>query len=910
MGQHYKLGFHLGPGGNPTGIGAWMQKLDVAAIPFFLKSVDHYGPCFEAMQYTKADHTVVFRLSKMGQGTGYDFDVPDYSLTPLAAAVKHWTQMKLRLPPEFDRRVWLEPINEVDKDRSDWLGRFAVEIATIANEEGYRVALFAWSAGEPEESHWETPGMVAYLKRCGMRPQDCAVALHEYSYNKANIKDGWPYKIGRFAQLFRVCDRLGIVRPKVLITEWGWEYESVPDVAPAMVDMAWMADVYATYPDILGAAIWYLGPGFGNIANQVQRLIQPAGDAAVAYRYMVPELPTTFPPPTGPANPPPPTLPPVGVPVARVKYTRFTVLIHPTDGKPFADAVTAATWKAGDPNLPHFFTVGASADDAGVAVLYELPDHSLAPIPRYVIAVNPERWGPGDDGRGLAGFFETYYAGVNYVPVAAATPEALRLLLENFDPANPPAPTPPLITLPVDALNQRDARWASVVMGTNSQGEIETIGSWGCLVSAYAMQANQFGVASYNPAEMWAYMKAKGATSGPNLNPAALRTAFPDKVKYLGYQTGGANLPDRIRAHIDAGYTVPGRVDHNPATGQTEQHWILVDGYERDSGRIHMTDPWTGKKQFVDEVYDINGNDVLEALFYELLTELPPPPPAPTPTYKYNGPAVVFSPALHQPASDWEWARPQSQEQFTKTGLPVKWMSDGVNANYWGLFNKPAYHLVRIMWKPDRKKSPAEAWADVKDGVLRFYNKGARRFELHNELNLPEEGWGTVWTTAQEAGTWLREWALIIRQACPLAKLYFPGLSPGVPWTNQFTVSVGAWAICKDLMSGFAMHAYTGITTDEVAAANELVHQVKELQRFMNLQVPLSVSELSVNRAASAAYKVAVYKRVENALRVVPGVEAVCYYISSWEQVPTSQAPHQESWAKHGIGDAYAALAG
>lgn len=895
MGQHYKLGFHLGPGGNPTGIGAWMQKLDAAALPFFLKSVDHYGPCYEAMQYSRAEHTVVFRLSRDGQGTGYDFDVPDYSLTPLAAAVKHWTQMKLRLPPEFNKRVWLEPINEVDKNRADWLGRFAVEIATLANGEGYKVALFAWSSGEPEESQWEAPGMVDYLKRCAARPQDCAVALHEYSYNRANIQDGWPHKIGRFAQLFQVCDRLGIVRPKVLITEWGWEYETVPDVSPAMVDMAWMADVYATYPDILGAAVWYLGAGFGNIANQAQKLIQPAGDAAAAYRYMTPELPPNFPPPTGAGNPPTPPAP-TGVPLARTKYTRTTVLIHPADGAEFAKAVAAATWKNGG----RYFTIGQSADDAGVAILYEDLSHTILPIERHVIAVNPERWGPGEDGQGLRGFYEKYYAGVNYVPVAAATPSELARILENFDPTNPPPPAPPLVILPVDALSQRDPRWAAVVMGTTSTGQTKTIGSWGCLVTSYAMQAKQMGIATYDPAQMWAYMKAKGATSGPNLNPGALKTAFPDKVNYLGFQAGGANLPARIRAHIDRGFTVPARVDFDPTTGQEEQHWILIDGYESGSGRLHMTDPWTGLKRFVDEVYPITGDDVLEALFYELKSPT-------APDYQYSGPPVTFSPALHAPASDWEWALQPVQSLFQQVNLPVKFQSDGVSADYYARFSKPAFHLVRVFWKPDRKKTPAEAWEDVWEGVTRFYAKGARKFELLNELNLPLEGWGVVWNTPEELGTWLREFAIILRQACPQAQLYYPGMSPGEPWTNQFTWTNKAWPLVRDMCAGFCLHAYTGIVNDEVAAANDIITQVKEAQKYLNLQKPLIVSEASVNRGATAAYKAAVYKRIEAGLRGVPGIEAVCWYISSWQQVPPEQAPHQEDWLKHGIGLAYAA---
>lgn len=1103
MSQHYKIGFHLGPGGNPTGIGDWMRQLDAAAIPFFLKSVDHYGPCFEAMQYTAAAHTVVFRLSRAGQNTGYDFDVPDYALTPTAAAQQHWAQMKLRLPPEFDKRVWLEPINEVDKDRADWLGRFAVEIATLANGEGYRVALFAWSSGEPEAAAWEAAGMVEYLRRCATRPHDCAIALHEYSYTKSDIRHEWPNKIGRFAQLFRTCDRLNIARPKVLITEWGWEYQNVPHEGQAMGDMAWAADLYATYPDILGAAIWYLGSGpqWGDIANQTQRLIAPASQAARSYRYMLPDLPADFPPPTGSGSTPPtppaawqprytylfnvyndypddpdwydvgnaqvptgwqyrawqgdnphgdgqpwnsyhepenrivwgayvpehewplylngtrslrdnkpepggfgihcfspqgawrfrytlpalsvqkgetyrlrlwfhgdwarwiggvktaqglepdhgqveiilngigaeqfqqvqmvgdnmittaewtapadgdliaqwgfltrfangsepngvwvkgvwieqkldhssplPPTPPIAMPLARTAYTRMTVLIHPGDGAPYAQAVAAATWKNGG----RFFTISQSADDAGVAVLYESPSDGILPIQRYVIAVNPERWGEGDDGRGLAGFFERYYGGfggVNYLPVTAATPADLVRILENFDPVNPPSPAP----LPTLTATHWPTNYTVITQAFGNDPDYY----------------RQFGLPGHEGLDIRALHGTPVYAIAPGVVYDVRPTAVPGdnygiqvRIEHAGgFKSIYAHLKDVRVAKGDtvAGGKQIGRADNTGNSRGDHLHLTIKHDEAAPGGRMYIGYP----------ANIIDPTPILQPL----LT------PTPT-TYRYNGPSVTFSAALHQPASDWEWARPESQYQFTRTGLPVKWLSDGVNANYWAQFNKPSFHLVRVMWKPDRKKTPVEAWDDVKDGVLRFYNTGARKFELHNEPNLSEEGWGTVWNSSDELGAWLREWAILIRQACPLAQLYFPGFSPGVPWTNQFAISARAWSIAKDLLSGFAMHAYTGITNDEVAAANEIITQVEQLQRHLNLQVPLVISEASVNRAASAIYKASVYKRIEAGLRGRPGVEAICWYISSWEQAPPDQVGHQESWAAHGIGQAYTA---
>ncbi|MCA9956331.1 MAG: hypothetical protein KC434_16495, partial [Anaerolineales bacterium] len=154
-----KIGFHTGPGGNPTGIGDWMRALDKARIPFCLKSADHYGPIFEAQEIMKKSgvpHLLIFRLSDNHSEYTYDtppYKDPKYVNDPEGGAEKHWRKTVAKLPPEFDKkRVWLEVINEVDKNLCDWLGRFAVRIAYLAQRDGYKVSLFSWSGGEPEPS--------------------------------------------------------------------------------------------------------------------------------------------------------------------------------------------------------------------------------------------------------------------------------------------------------------------------------------------------------------------------------------------------------------------------------------------------------------------------------------------------------------------------------------------------------------------------------------------------------------------------------------------------------------------------------------------------------------------------------------------------------------------------------------
>lgn len=350
-----KIGFHTGPGGNPTGIGDWMRALDKARIPFCLKSVDHYGPIFEAQEIMKKSgvpHVLIFRLSDNHSEYTYDtppYKDPKYVNDPEGGAEKHWRKTVAKLPPEFDKkRVWLEVINEVDKNLCDWLGRFAVRIANLAQRDGYKVSLFAWSGGEPEPSGWETPGMLAYLRLCAERPLQAAVALHEYSFIESDIFHQFPFKIGRFQYLFQVCDKHNIARPRVHITEWGWTLDSVPAPTKALEDIRRVGELYARFPEIEGAAIWYLGPGFGGIADKTQRLIKPVTEFTLKHRFTVPEgsgdinvpeigsPPQPIVPPEPPPNPtpPPPTPEPPAPPPEPVAPPEPVPPTPPPDPEP------------------------------------------------------------------------------------------------------------------------------------------------------------------------------------------------------------------------------------------------------------------------------------------------------------------------------------------------------------------------------------------------------------------------------------------------------------------------------------------------------------------------------------------------------------------------------------------------
>jgi murein DD-endopeptidase MepM/ murein hydrolase activator NlpD len=113
--------------------------------------------------------------------------------------------------------------------------------------------------------------------------------------------------------------------------------------------------------------------------------------------------------PNLPEQPPQQPEPPRGLP--RTPYARTYVLLPPNADAAWARAVVDATWDK------RRFTIGGSADDAGIGDL----DF------RRIVAVNPGAWGDN-----LFAFFETYYAGISYVPVAADTPQELAERLGQF----------------------------------------------------------------------------------------------------------------------------------------------------------------------------------------------------------------------------------------------------------------------------------------------------------------------------------------------------------------------------------------------------------------------------------------------------------------------------------------------
>jgi len=130
------------------------------------------------------------------------------------------------------------------------------------------------------------------------------------------------------------------------------------------------------------------------------RVVADTGEAGALDIDVVPE------PKPDPVDPPPP-----GCVPPREDYERIYVLLPPGAGDVWFQAVAASgVWQR------YRWTVGGSADDAGVG-----------PSVRRVIAVNPHLW-PSD----LKSFFDSYYEGVDFFAITAATPFVLTQALKQL----------------------------------------------------------------------------------------------------------------------------------------------------------------------------------------------------------------------------------------------------------------------------------------------------------------------------------------------------------------------------------------------------------------------------------------------------------------------------------------------
>jgi len=294
----FKIGIHLAGGVNSEAGTAWQNYLGQPS-PIVVASVDSAGPVYEAQQRNNRNDVdvLVFRFNNRD---GKNLEYCDYHADPITFANRRFNEIVRYWPKELDpSRVWTVPINEPSKEpeHAAWLAAFTLRMGQLSLQNNRRMLALGWSTGTPEPAFWREPRMIAYLELCQERPDMLGVALHEYSLAD-KIDAGGGFLVGRFANLHQVCDDLGIQRPIIVISEFGWREDAVSLSANAFKEqLRWAQDVYNAHPNILGAATWTLGKWHGSVVSDISRLFPIVVEMAMNH-IEVP--PTPLPPETVP----------------------------------------------------------------------------------------------------------------------------------------------------------------------------------------------------------------------------------------------------------------------------------------------------------------------------------------------------------------------------------------------------------------------------------------------------------------------------------------------------------------------------------------------------------------------------------------------------------------------------------
>jgi len=285
---------------------------------------------------------------------------------------------------------------------------------------------------------------------------------------------------------------------------------------------------------------------------------------------------------------------------------------------------------------------------------------------------------------------------------------------------------------------------------------------------------------------------------------------------------------------------------------------------------------------------------------------IPATPPTATTGYTYQGKKVAFFTGIHGPADDWMWNDGNFKRKMSQLDMPVFFWSQGSNGDNAG-FGDKTKNAVRLYWNP-RPVSADEAYKEVRDDQLKnWWNRGYRRFVFFNEPQFGmaiakiEEGMGISWHNKKQFAKFLGTCLRRAKKDFPGIQLFTTAMSSNSafdPWGWRDEM----WAETKDVLDGWCMHAYSGDNVNADAAAQNIADQVIELQRRYQLQIPIIISEASVNRGSDAEQKARVAHLLHKKLSKTSGVEGVFWYAADWKPEYDS---HKEGWFRNGIADAY-----
>lgn len=263
-----KIGVHIVIGPR-NGYGDFIRTCANAGKPVALvKCLDDFGPAAEAKQYSPQTLTI----GRVNEINGHDLQGLDYLVgnkTPAEGAAWYYQQVKPKWQQNPAIDVW-ETCNEWSWHWA-WQADFYIAFMDLAEADGYRLALWSCSGGNPPEAYYsDIARACARAKAHGNH----ILSLHEYSWDGL-LKDAPTSLVTRYRRLYAYLATQNAVIP-LAITEAG-ENGGGGFTGPEVFvdDFGWYDTQMRQDPYVIGCAAWTLGNWSGaNFQNALPALAQ------------------------------------------------------------------------------------------------------------------------------------------------------------------------------------------------------------------------------------------------------------------------------------------------------------------------------------------------------------------------------------------------------------------------------------------------------------------------------------------------------------------------------------------------------------------------------------------------------------------------------------------------------------
>lgn len=333
-----KLGLHISSG-NRRGFGDYLQQCAAAGSPVPVIFSVGQSIWADLQQYSPRTIFIFRTQADTHQNTIGDGPGSMYTGDP-AQTARDW--MALMMPMWAKNQAhYYAPLNEQDPallSGFTWLNAFSIECMKIAEANQYRLALYAFSAGNPKDVKHPAEGepftrdqawleLVPSLQRA--KANGHILLLHEYGLDFVTLKASAPYLATRYRHAYRLLAQYN-ADPPLVISEAsaGVGYAGIAP-APWVNDAAWYDSELVKDRAVIGCCLYQLGGAenfvavLSQLADYVTKAPTPeplSGDAPVipgpdrlADGTPVPDD-DSVPPPPIPEPTPTPTPEPVPTP--------------------------------------------------------------------------------------------------------------------------------------------------------------------------------------------------------------------------------------------------------------------------------------------------------------------------------------------------------------------------------------------------------------------------------------------------------------------------------------------------------------------------------------------------------------------------------------------------------------------